>query len=79
MLRVTASPATLPAHPFYPPIRAREIARIVGRTYGYKTNHHTVKAFLERNPILAQLPLPLTGYHQFDDAYRARWTVVRLF
>jgi len=63
----------------YPPIRAREIARIVGRKYGYKTNHHTVMAFLERNPILVQLPLPVTGFHQFDDAYRARWTVVRLF
>ena len=21
----------------------------------------------------------MIGYHQFDDAYRARWTVVRLF
>ncbi len=62
----------------YPPIRAREIVRIVGREYGYKTNNRTVMAFLERNPILVQLPLPVTGFHQFDDAYRARWTVVRL-
>lgn len=62
----------------YPPIHHREIARIVGRKYGYKTNHHTIKAFLERNPLPVQLPLPMTGYHQFDDAYRARWTVVRM-
>jgi len=62
----------------YPAIHDREIARIVGRKYGYKTNHHTVRGFLERNPILVQLPLPVTGYHQFDDAYRARWTVVKI-
>jgi transposase InsO family protein/transposase len=62
----------------YPAIHDREIARIIGRKYGYKTNHHTVRSFLERHPIPVQLPLPLTGFHQFDDAYRARWTVVRL-
>jgi len=62
----------------YPPIHHREIARIVGRKYGYKTNHITIKRFLEHHPIPVQLPLPLTGYHQFDDAYRARWTVVRM-
>jgi transposase InsO family protein len=62
----------------YPPIHDREIARIVGRKFGYATDHKRVRRFLERNPILVQLPLPVTGYHQFDDAYRARWTVVRL-
>lgn len=25
-----------------------------------------------------QLPLPTTEFHQFDDAYRARWTVVKM-
>jgi hypothetical protein len=30
----------------YPPIHCREIARILGRKFGYKTNHHTVKRFL---------------------------------
>jgi len=63
----------------YPDIHYREIARIVGRKFGYKTNHHTVKAFLERNPIPVQLPLPVTTFHQFEDAYRARWTVVRMY
>jgi len=62
----------------YPPIHDREIARIVGRKYGYKTNHHTVRGFLDRHPMPVQLPLPMTGFHQFDDAYRARWTVVRM-
>lgn len=63
----------------YPPIHLREIARIIGRKYGYKTNHHTVRSFLEAHPIPVQLPLPVTGFHQFDDAYRARWTVVRMY
>src|SRR5579875_3441265 len=63
----------------YPPIHDREIARIVGRKYGYKTNHVTVRRFLDRHPLPVQLPLPLTAYHQFDDAYRARWTVVRMY
>jgi len=62
----------------YPPIHLREIARIVGRKFGYRTNHHTIQQFLQRHPLPVQLPLPLTGFHQFEDAYRARWTVVRL-
>lgn len=62
----------------YPPIHYREIVRIVERKFGYKTNHHTVKAFLEHSQIPVQLPLPLMRFHQFDDAYRARFTVVRM-
>src|SRR5919199_2192444 len=62
----------------YPPIHHREIARIIGRKFGYKTDHKRVQRFLARHPIPVQLPLPVTGYHQFDDAYRARWTVVRM-
>jgi len=62
----------------YPPIHDREIARIVGRKFGYATDHKRVRRFLERHPIPVQLPLPVAGYHQFDDAYRARWTVVRM-
>jgi hypothetical protein len=46
--------------------------------FGYKTHHRTVKRFLERNPIPVQLPLPVTHFHQFEDAYRARFTVVRM-
>lgn len=63
----------------YPPIHYREMVRIVKRKYGYITNHHTVKRFLDDHPIPVQLPLPITHFHQFDDAYRARWTVVRMF
>jgi transposase InsO family protein len=63
----------------YPPIHDREIVRIISRKYGYRTNHHTVKRFLARHPLPVQLPLPVTTFHQFEDAYRARWTVVRLF
>ena len=63
----------------YPPIHDREIVRIIDRKYGYRTNHHTVKRFLARHPLPVQLPLPVTAFHQFEDAYRARWTVVRLF
>jgi transposase InsO family protein len=63
----------------YPPIHYREIVRIVERKFGYQTNHHTVKHFLDSHPIPVQLPLDLTTFHQFDDAYRARWTVVRMY
>jgi transposase InsO family protein len=38
-----------------------------------------VKRFLEDHPIPVQLPLPVTTFHQFEDAYRARRTVVRMF
>jgi hypothetical protein len=63
----------------YPAIHYREMARIIKRKFGYTTNHVTVKSFLERNPIPIQLPLPVTHFHQFEDAYRARWTVVRMY
>lgn len=63
----------------YPPIHYREIVRIVERKFGYKTNHHTVKSFLARHPLLVQLALELETFHEFEDAYQARWTVVRLF
>jgi len=63
----------------YPPIHFREIVRIVERKHGYTTNHSTVKRFLERHPIPIQLPLNWTTFHQFDDAYRACWTVVRMW
>lgn len=62
----------------YPPIAYREIARIVGRKFGYKTNHHTVKNFLARNPVPIQLEFALETFHEFEDAYQARWTVVRM-
>jgi transposase InsO family protein len=63
----------------YPPIHDREIVRIIERKFGYKTNHHTVKHFLERFPIPVQLPLDWTFFHDFEDAYRARWRVVRMY
>lgn len=63
----------------YPPIGQRELARIVERKFGYRTSHHRVKRFLDRHPIPVQLPLQWTTFHQFEDAYRARWTVVRMF
>jgi transposase InsO family protein len=63
----------------YPSIRYREIVRILKRKFGYHTNHHTVKRFLDDHPIPVQLPLAWTTFHQFEDAYRARWTVVRMY
>jgi len=62
----------------YPPIHHREIARIVERKFGYHTNHHTVKRFLELYPIPFQLPLKLTLFHDFEKAYEARYAVVRM-
>ena len=63
----------------YSPLHNHEIARIIGRKFGYVTNHNTVKRFLERHALPVQLPLPLPQFHDFDDAYRARWTVVKLW
>jgi transposase InsO family protein/transposase len=63
----------------YPPINYREIARIIGNKFGYKTNHGKVKRFLERHSVTVQLELELTHFHDFEDAYEARWTVVRMF
>lgn len=67
------------AKQLYPSVHDRELVRIVRRKFGYQTNHHTVRSFLERHPIPVQLPLPVTRYHQFEEAYRARWTVVRMY
>ena len=62
-----------------PPIHARELVRLVPRKFGYKTNHHTVKAFLARHASPVQLEMPLLACAEFADAYHARWTVVRLW
>jgi putative transposase len=62
----------------YPPIHLREIARIVQRKFGYKTNHHALKRFLEPYNTPIQLELGLTTFSTFADAYQARWTVVRM-
>lgn len=63
----------------YPPIRYREVVRILARKFGYQTNYHTVKRFLERHPVTVQLELGLERFHEFEDVYQARWTVVRLY
>lgn len=52
----------------YPPIHDREIVRIVQRKFGYTTNHHTVKHFLERFAIPVQLELNLLAFSDFADA-----------
>ncbi|MEE9159234.1 MAG: DDE-type integrase/transposase/recombinase [Gammaproteobacteria bacterium] len=62
----------------YPPIHLREIERILQRKFGYKTNHHTLKRFLEPYDAPIQLELDLTTFSAFADAYQARWTVVRM-
>jgi hypothetical protein len=63
----------------YPSIHLREIVRIVSRKFGYQTNHHTVKRFLDRYPLPVQLELHLPPFGEFADAYEARWTVVRMW
>ena len=62
----------------YPPIHLREIERILWRKFAYKTNHHTLKRFLEPYETPLQLELDLTTFSSFDDAYEARWTVGRM-
>lgn len=63
----------------YPPIHYREIVRIIKRIFGYHTNHHTVKQFLDRHPISIQLEFDLPYYHDFKDAYQARWWIVKFY
>ncbi|MCA9933325.1 MAG: transposase [Anaerolineales bacterium] len=63
----------------YPPIHYREIVRIIENKFGHKTNHNKVKRFLTGNPVPVQLEIPFVTFHDFDDAYEARWTVVRMF
>jgi putative transposase len=63
----------------YPPIHYREIVRIIERKFGYKSNHHTVKRFLDAHPMPMQLELAMEHFHEFDSAYEARWQVVKLF
>jgi transposase InsO family protein/transposase len=63
----------------YPPIHYREIVRIVEREFGYQTNHVTVKEFLNRHPIPVQLGFDFIEFHEYDDAYQARWTVVKMW
>lgn len=63
----------------YPPINIREIVRILNNKFGYRTHHSKVKRFLDRHPISVQLELKLEQFHEFSDAYEARWAVVRMF
>ena len=53
----------------YPPIHLREIARILQTKFGYKTNHHTLKRFLEPYDVPMQLEFDLTTFSSYDDAY----------
>jgi transposase InsO family protein len=53
--------------------------RILERKFGHTTNHMRVKRFLDQQALPVQLELDLTYFHDFDDAYRARWTVVRFW
>ena len=62
----------------YPPIHLREIARILLRKFGYTTNHHTLKAFVASTGMPLQLALEFPTFSTFEDAYQARWTVVRM-
>jgi hypothetical protein len=62
----------------YPPIHLREIERILLRKFGFKTNHHTLKRFLAPYDTPMQLELDLTTFSSYDDAYQARWRVVRM-
>ena len=62
----------------YPPIHLREIERILLRKFGFKTNHHTLKRFLAPYDTPIQLELDLTTFSSYDDAYQARWRVVRM-
>ncbi len=59
----------------YPLIHLQEIARILLRKFGYKTNHHTLKRFLAPYDTPMQLELDLTTFSSYEEAYQARWRV----
>ncbi len=63
----------------YPAVHYREISRIIERKYGYKSRRRTIRHFLERHPIPVQPPLSQLTFLQFEDAYQARFTVVRVY
>jgi transposase InsO family protein len=67
----------------YPPIHYREIVRIIKHKFGYDTNHHTVKHFLDTHPVPVQLSMELDlevpAFHEFEDSYQARYTVVSMY
>ena len=46
----------------YPPIHLREIERILLRKFGFKTNHHTLRRFLEPYDTPVQLELNLITF-----------------
>jgi transposase InsO family protein len=76
-------PPTVAAHilylkRIYPPIHYREIMRIIERKYGCKTNQHALKKFLESNPVQLELEFSPQQFHEFQDAYQARWTVIQM-
>jgi transposase InsO family protein len=48
------------------------------RKFGYHTNHHTLKRFLAPYDTPIQLEFDLTTFSSYDDAYQARWRVVRM-
>ena len=60
----------------YPPIHYREIVRIIGRKFGYKTNHHTLKKFLVRHPMPLQMALELRPFHSFSVS-KLRFAILR--
>jgi hypothetical protein len=47
-------------------------------TFGYHTNHHTIKCFLAENPIPVQLEFKFPKFHAFGEAYQARWLVIQM-
>ncbi|MCL4546083.1 MAG: hypothetical protein M1118_16080 [Chloroflexi bacterium] len=42
-------------------------------------HYRKIGRIIKRHAIPVQLPLPITYFHQFEDAYQARWTVVRMY
>ena len=59
----------------YAPIHDREIVRIVQRKFGYTTNHHTIKHFLERFAIPVQLELNLPDSTELRGSAHPRWSI----
>jgi hypothetical protein len=65
--------------PLSPPLHDREVVRILQRTFGSHTTHHTGHRLFARHALPGQLELQMPVCAAFAEADQARWTVVRMW
>jgi transposase len=63
----------------YAGFHARELARILFCTCGYRIDHKTVKQLWRESPVPTPQQLALWDYHRHPDRYQARLQVINLY